>query len=442
MKKHLIEKYAKPVPRYTSYPSAPHFHSGVTHLDYSEWLKSIDTGKPVSLYLHVPFCEELCWFCGCNTKITKQYAPIKKYVALLKREIEMVRRTLEGQVDVSHIHWGGGSPTLLKDDDFELLMQTLRSAFNVLPDAEIAVEIDPRTLSQSLVKAFGRAGVTRASLGVQDFSQDVQKAINRYQPFDMVKKAVDALRVEGIKAINFDLIYGLPHQTVGKVVETAKLAVALNPDRLSVFGYAHVPWMKTHMRLIKDETLPDIFDRYEQSQAIAETLKEGGYAHIGLDHFAKPGDSLVHAASNHKLRRNFQGYTTDTAEALIGLGVSSISGLPAGYSQNHTSMHQYAAAIEEGTFAISKGIALEPADIIDRRIIEQFMCNLEVDTLTLSRAGKLPFALLRPMEEDGLIKISDDKIEITPEGRPFMRHVCAAFDRYFGDNKARHSVAV
>jgi oxygen-independent coproporphyrinogen-3 oxidase len=442
MEKHLIEKYAKPVPRYTSYPSAPHFHEGITQTSFVNWLGDIKRSEPISLYLHVPFCQELCWFCGCNTKITKQYEPIRKYVALLLKEIKLVSATIGQAVPVSHVHWGGGSPTMLRPEDFDALMQALRECFDILPDAEIAVEIDPRTLKQELIEAFGRNGVTRASLGVQDFSADVQKAINRIQPVDMVRDAVDALKAVGISAINFDLIYGLPHQTVEKVVKTARLASELNPDRLSVFGYAHVPWMKKHMRLIPDESLPSILERYDQSQAIAEALKGLGYCQIGLDHFAKPDDHLVQASEKGQLRRNFQGYTTDRAETLIGLGVSSISSLPSGYSQNHSSMHQYAAAIEGGGFAIARGVALQATDIIDRKIIEKLMCNLEVDIITLSRWGELPYEALWLMEEDGLITISTDKIEITPEGRPFMRHVCAAFDRYLVEKKAKHSIAV
>jgi oxygen-independent coproporphyrinogen-3 oxidase len=442
MKKHLIRKYAKPAPRYTSYPTAPHFHAGITASVFKDWLEIIDNTKPTSLYLHIPFCQELCWFCGCNTKITKQYTPVKKYAALLLKEIELVSDTLGKRVDVSHIHWGGGSPTLLKPEDFTEIMNALRARFNILPDAEVAVEIDPRTLSVDLTEIFGLAGVTRASLGVQDFNLDVQRAINRYQPFDMVEKAVTALRGVGIGAINFDLIYGLPNQSTTNVIETAKLAVKLDPDRLSVFGYAHVPWMKKHMRLIDEASLPDVHERYAQSKAITATLENAGYHHIGLDHFAKPNDSLTNASKSGELKRNFQGYTTDTAESLIGLGVSSISKLPSGYSQNHSSMHQYASAIEAGGFAVARGVELKASDILDRKIIERLMCDLSVDIITARLAGDLPYSALWPLEQDGLIKITAECIEITPKGRPFIRHVCAAFDKYLVEKKARHSIAV
>jgi oxygen-independent coproporphyrinogen-3 oxidase len=442
MEKHLINKYSAPVPRYTSYPTAPHFKVGITQSVFKGWLQAIDSKTPISLYLHIPFCQELCWFCGCNTKITKQYTPIKNYVALLLKEIELVSHTLGERVDVSHIHWGGGSPTLLKPEDFTEIMTMLRSKFNVLPGAEIAVEIDPRTLSADLVDAFGAAGVTRTSLGVQDFNLDVQKAINRYQPFDMVQKAVASLKGAGIAAINFDLIYGLPNQSVANVIETVKLAVKLDPDRLSVFGYAHVPWMKTHMRLIDEKMLPDAQARYVQSQAMTEALTRAGYCHIGLDHFAKPQDSLTRAAKAGDLKRNFQGYTTDSAAGLIGLGVSSISNLPTGYVQNHSSMHQYAAAIEAGEFALSRGVKLQQSDSLDRTIIERLMCDLRVDITIARLAGDIPYAALWRLEQDGLIEITPETIEITPKGRPFMRHVCAVFDKYLTGKKKQHSMAI
>ena len=442
MEKHLIEKYSKPVPRYTSYPTAPHFHDGITADDYKIWLENLDKGQPGSLYIHIPFCNELCWFCGCHTKITRQYKPVEKYVSLLIREIKLVAAALREPLDISHIHWGGGSPTLLSADDFTRISRVIARHFNILPDAEIAVEIDPRTLKKPLIDAFRIAGVTRASIGVQDFNPTVQDAINRHQPYELVARVVTELRDAGIEAINFDLIYGLPHQTVASVRETANQTIGLSPDRLSVFGYAHVPWMKSHMRMINSEDLPDIMARFHQANAIAETLQKVGYRHIGLDHFAKPDDELAQAVDKGQVRRNFQGYTTDLASALIGFGVSAIGNTPSGYVQNHSSMRQYTAAIEDGSFAISKGVATSEADHIQRKIIETLMCDFAVDIKLATSAFPLPRPLLAPLQQDGLIEITADELRITAKGRPFVRTVCAAFDQYLHNSEARHSVAV
>ena len=334
MDRTLLERYDRRVPRYTSYPTAPHFHQGINAATYERWLAAVGDDTPLSLYFHVPFCHEMCWYCGCHTKIVRRYQPVGDYAATMADEVTLIGGLLKARPPVTHMHWGGGTPTILSAEDLEHLMCNIRAGFNVAPDAEIAVEMDPRTMTEDRVQALARAGVNRASLGVQDFNDRVQKAINRIQPYEMTAQVVEWLRAAGIEAINFDLMYGLPYQTVEDVNRTVDLAASMRPDRVAVFGYAHVPWMKTHMKLIPDDSLPDAWQRFEQAEAAAERLAERGYRRIGLDHYALETDSMTKVLDEGHLRRNFQGYTTDEARALIGFGASSIGALPQGYVQN------------------------------------------------------------------------------------------------------------
>ena len=349
--------YDARVPRYTSYPTAPHFHDGVGVPEYREWLARLDAESAISLYFHVPFCTRMCWYCGCHTRVVERYEPITEYVEVLAREIELVAEAIADRPLVSHVHWGGGTPTMLSSAHFGALMSDLARRFRFSGDAEIAVEIDPRTLDDDRVAALADCGVTRASLGIQDLTPAVQRAVNRVQPFEMVADAVTALRQAGITQINFDLMYGLPTQTVDDVIDTVDRVVELTPDRLAVFGYAHVPWMKTHQRMINEVDLPDGPARWAQSEAAAERLVGHGYRRIGLDHFAAPGDAMTVAVDNGELRRNFQGYTTDGAEALIGFGASAIGALADGYVQNAVPFGQYADDIGDGRLAVRRGIA-------------------------------------------------------------------------------------
>ncbi len=352
------------IPRYTSYPTAPHFHAGVTAADYGAWLRAIPDAKPISLYLHIPYCHEMCWYCGCHTKVTRRYAPVRDYLATLREEIA---------------HVAAATPTIVTPDDFAAVMHHLRDNFAVADTAEVAVEIDPRTLSPEMVDAMAAAGVTRASLGVQDVNAHVQHAINRVQPFDRVADTVTALRGAGIAAINFDLMYGLPHQTVADVERTVDQGLTLEPDRVAAFGYAHVPWMKPHQKLIDETALPDAEARVRQADAIATRLAAGGYRPIGLDHFARPDDPLAVALAEGTLRRNFQGYTTDSAATVLGFGASAISTLRGGYTQNHPDLRAYARAVETDGLATTRGVAVTDDDRRRRAIIERLMCALTVD---------------------------------------------------------------
>lgn len=446
----LLAKYdGLRVPRYTSYPTAPHFSAAVGPEQYEGWLAAIAPGQSGSLYLHVPFCQSMCWYCGCHTKIVARYAPIAEYLAHLRREIGMVADRIPGRLTVRHIHFGGGTPTMMVPDDFEELMELLRERFDVVPEAEIAVEIDPRTLTESMAKALGRSGVNRASLGVQDFDQTVQEAINRIQPREMTERALAWLAAAGITSVNLDLMYGLPHQSVESVTRSAAIALEMKPDRLSVFGYAHVPWMKTHQKKIDESVLADTLGRWEQFAAISDTLAAAGYEAIGLDHFARPDDELAVLQSEGRLGRNFQGYTTDDAEVLLGFGASAIGALPQGYVQNAVPFDQYAKAIDAGQLPTGKGFALDDEDRLRRDIIVRLMCDLSVDVGDVAAEhGRDPatfdadLAAMGDLVADGVAVVEGRRVHVPDSARPLMRIVAARFDSYLSTGAGRHSRAV
>ena len=437
------------LPRYTSYPTAPHFSPDVTPKDYGNWLGAIGADETLSLYLHVPFCSQMCWYCGCHTKVVNSYAPIANYVDLLRREIEMVADALPGPRKVSHVHWGGGTPNLLSQDDFAGLMALLNERFELTQNAEVAVEVDPRQLDRGQAKALAAAGVNRASLGVQDFNAEVQHAINRIQPFEMVERCVADLRAAGITSINFDLLYGLPEQDLTRLERNLRLSAALRPDRIALFGYAHVPWMKKHQQLIDETTLPDGQARVKQAGFASKMLTWLGYKAIGLDHFALPEDPMVTALEAGKLHRNFQGYTLDEADVLIGLGVSAIGSLPLGYIQNSADFVAYAKAIRKCEFAVARGRELTNDDRLRRRAIEELMCHGKLELVDLCEAGQIPadsfdreLTKLKPMIADGLVEVAGRRITVTERGQSLVRVVCAVFDRYLNQNETRHSRAI
>ena len=449
MDRTLLERYDRRVPRYTSYPTAPHFHAGVNADTYERWLGEMGSDEPLSLYFHVPFCHEMCWYCGCYTKIVRRYEPIGDYAATMKDEVSLIGGMMGAKPPITHIHWGGGTPTILSAEDIEHLIGEVRESFNVAPDAEIAVEMDPRTMTEDRAKALARAGVNRASLGVQDFNENVQKAINRVQPFEMTAQVVNWLRDSGITAINFDLMYGLPYQTVDDIHRSVELAASLRPDRLAAFGYAHVPWMKTHQKMIPDEALPDAWERFAQAEAIAQGLADRGYRRIGLDHFALESDDMTEALDQGRLHRNFQGYTTDEASSLIGFGASSIGALPQGYIQNAQPLRGWGDAIRAGRPPIVKGIALTDEDRLRRGVIERLMCDLKVDLAAeTARYGETAehfrseIEMLEPMIADGIATVEGSIVGITEMGRPLMRTVCALFDTYLDSGIGKHSQAV
>jgi oxygen-independent coproporphyrinogen-3 oxidase len=445
----LLERYGGPVPRYTSYPTAPHFDETIGPDDYGAWLETIGADDALSLYLHVPFCAEMCWYCGCHTKVVRRYDPVRDYAALLREEAAIVGALIPSGPRVRHVHWGGGTPNMLSPDDFEALTEVLRRRFDFAENVEMAVEIDPRTAGADHAAAFARAGVTRVSFGVQDFNPHVQRAINRFQPFEQTAEVIERFRTHGIDEINLDLMYGLPHQTVADVIRTVDLTAELRPDRLALFGYAHVPWMKSHQRMIDEAALPDAAARMAQATAAADRLERHGYRRIGLDHFCHPDDPLAQAIDEGRLHRNFQGYTTDAADALLGFGASAIGQLKQGYIQNHAPLNRYADAIGEGRAAICRGYRLDAEDRLRAAVIEQLMCNLTIDVAAAAATHGAPadhfdaeMHMLAPMQRDGLIELNGSRLRITETGRPYLRTVCAAFDAYLRRGTAQHSIAV
>ena len=445
----LIARYDAPVPRYTSYPTAPHFLPVDADATYRQWLAEVPADAGLSLYLHVPFCKAMCWYCGCHTKVVNQAGPLLGYARLLCEEAGLLAGLLPPGPVVRCIHWGGGSPTILPDDSFLQVMRQLRAVFAVAEDAEISVEIDPRVLDAGKVETLARVGVNRASLGVQTFDPVVQRAVNRVQPLERVADAVVALRKAGILALNFDLMYGLPHQTVEGVLQTVDAAIGLRPQRLALFGYAHVPWMKRHQQLIDAAALPDSLARFEQSQAASERLEQAGYQRVGMDHFALADNPMAVAARAGALHRNFQGYTTDAAAVLLGLGASAIGALPQGYVQNAVEVPDYRRSLQQHRLPIARQRRVEADDRLRRALIERLMCDLRVDVAEVAAAhgcGVEVFAAeihrLQPLQADGLIECQGHEVRLTEVGRPFVRAVAAVFDRYLVTQAARHSKAV
>ena len=445
----LINKYDLRVPRYTSYPTAPHFNDTVDGEVYKKWLSELDPKPPLSLYFHIPFCDEMCWFCGCYTKIVKRYDPVKDYLGTLLNEIDLVADALPARMTAKHLHWGGGSPTMLKGEDWMAIMNKLRERFDVFDDAEIAVELDPRTATEDYVADLEAAGVNRASIGVQSYEAKVQEAIHRIQPYEMTKQVIEWLRKHNINHINMDLMYGLPHQDTDEIERMIDLTVDLQPNRIALFGYAHVPWMQSHQKMIKEEDLPDAEERWQQFTLAVDRLKERGYVQIGFDHFAHPDDNMANAVETGELHRNFQGYTTDTAPAMLGFGASAIGYLPQGYVQNERPLKAYRQAIDSGVLPAAKGIGLSTDDKLRRDIIEDIMCNLTVDLgarcaehgANVSDLDE-DIAKLSELVDDGICTVDGNTITVKDDGRPFIRLVASAFDTYFASGVGRHSKAV
>ncbi|QEE44031.1 oxygen-independent coproporphyrinogen III oxidase [Rhizobium sp. WL3] len=449
MRNSLLTKYSGAVPRYTSYPTAPHFHEAIDCGKYAQWLQAITAKERVSLYLHIPYCDRLCWFCACHTKHTLKYEPISIYLESLKKEIATVGALVNRDAAVTAVHFGGGSPTMLRPDDMIDLMASLRAAFRFADDVEISVEMDPNDLDEPRYDALAAIGMTRASLGVQDFHPEVQKAINRIQTFEQTKSVVDAVRARGVHSVNCDILYGLPYQTEATVAETVKDILSLAPDRIALFGYAHVPWMKKHQTMIKEEVLPGLEERFAQMNLAASMLVDAGYEPVGIDHFALPTDSMAIATREGRLRRNFQGYTDDAAEALIGLGASSIGQLPQGYVQNMPATGEYQRMADAGSLPVVRGIEVSDDDRLRRRVIEEIMCRFAFSFADLkSEFGHAVDAIIMEAKafsqsnQDGICLIEGDRFVITEAGRPFARTIAAVFDSYLSTGKGRHSIAV
>ncbi len=448
MKTDLLKKYSGPVPRYTSYPTAPQLNASIGAGEYALWLDEIAPGAAVSLYVHIPYCDRLCWFCACHTKQTLRYEPIAAYLKSLKNEIDMVAQLIP-EARISALHLGGGSPTMLKPEDMIGLVSHLKARFRFAADASISVEMDPNDLDEARYEALAEIGLTRASLGVQDFDPVVQQAINRLQTFEQTKGVVDAVRARGVRSVNCDLLYGLPHQTLASLERTVSDILTLDPDRIALFGYAHVPWMKKHQTMIPEEILPDAAARLRQMRHAAAMLRSAGYQPVGIDHFAKADDGLAVAAREGRLHRNFQGYTEDEAPVLIGLGASSIGRLPQGYVQNMPATGEYQRMADAGGLAVVRGFALSDEDRLRGHVIERLMCDFRFSFGDLrAKFGVAAEPLIAEarriaaLDQDGLCAVEPDVFCITETGKTFSRVVASWFDSYLAQAKGRHSIAV
>lgn len=440
----VLLRYAEqPSPRYTSYPTAPHFTEAVDAGTVRTWLADLPADATLSLYLHIPFCREICRYCGCHTYATRRDEPIASYTDTMAKEIALVAAATPAR-RVTHIAWGGGTPNILRSSQFRTLCARLRERFDLSGLIEHAVEIDPRLLTADMAHVLGEEGVTRASLGVQDVNPHVQAAIGRIQCDKLVRNAVQMLRAAGVGAVSIDLMYGLPLQTVEDVRRSARVAAALAPDRLATFGYAHVPWFKKRQRLIDEADLPGTEMRFAQAAALREELEASGFVALGFDHFARSDDPLAKAAKAHAMKRSFQGFSCDTADALVGLGASAISTYPQGYAQNAPEPGAWSRAIDAGHLATARGVALNDDDRTRRAIIDRLLCDFAVDLAPFGGAQRFSDALGRcgQLVRDGLAQLDGDRVVVTPRGRPFARLVAEAFDAYRADGAARHSRSV
>lgn len=441
----VVKRYSAPVPRYTSYPTAPHFSNSIGPQEYGSWLDALAPEARLSLYMHIPFCNTLCWYCGCSTKAVQRYEPVATYLESLKAEMALVARHLKAGQRTSHIHWGGGTPNILSTTDIEVIAEATRTHFNVAENAEFAIEVDPRALDGERIAAFARAGVNRVSVGVQDFDEQVQTAINRHQSFEMTRDVIATFRAHGIDGINVDLVYGLPHQTRDSAQRTIEKVLTLQPSRIAIFGYAHLPSRFKHQTLIDDDTLPGVIERFAQANRLAHALSAAGYVRIGLDHFARPDDPLA----TGPVARNFQGYTTDAADALIGLGATAIGRLPDGYVQNAVPTADYQRRIAEGNLATVRGIHLSEADRMRGFVIERLMCDLAFPAHELvDRFGAAAQPLIEEAQalveadRDHLVEADGTSFRVTERGRPFVRAIASCFDSYLAASEARHASGI
>lgn len=437
---YLPEFAQEQLPRYTSYPPANRFSGGVGPATAAAALSALPASAELSLYLHIPYCQKLCWYCGCHTSVPTQADPVDSYIDALEAEIAQVAALTPSTARVTRVHFGGGSPDILTPAQIDRLFAALRRGFSFKRYPEIAAESDPRGLSREVIDAFARNGLTRASLGVQVLDRSVQERINRIQPAAAIETSIRALRAAGVEGINIDMMYGLPGQTLGHVVETATFAAMQDVDRVAVFGYAHVPWMKKHQKGISTDDLPSGEARFRQAEAAARTLEQAGYLPIGFDHFAAPGDPLAAAARQGQLHRNFQGYTEDASTALIGLGASSISSLPGLIYQNVADSAHYREALAERRSPVVRGAVLSEEDLRVGRLIERLLCDFEVD---LPEDANIPsLDRLQRAISAGLAERSGRRLSVTSRGRPYVRNVAACFDPDLAPQAGRHSLAV
>ncbi|MDX2256683.1 MAG: oxygen-independent coproporphyrinogen III oxidase [Pseudanabaenaceae cyanobacterium bins.39] len=454
--RNLIHKYNCPVPRYTSYPPATELKEDFNSQDFHEAIAAGNRQQtPLSLYCHIPFCDTPCYFCGCNTIITPRKEFAEPYLIYLMRHIAQIAPLVSRDRAVEQMHWGGGTPNYLEIAQIERLWQCLQENFTFATDAEISIEVNPRSLTREYLQRLRELGFNRISFGIQDFNLQVQQAVNRIQPEEMLFTGMNWMREVGFEGVNVDLIYGLPHQNLDTFRETISKTISLNPDRIAVFNFAYVPWLKPLQKRLPQEAMPSSAEKLEIVQMTIETLTNHGYVFIGMDHFAKPDDELAIAQREGNLHRNFQGYTTKPESDLLGFGMTSISMLQNIYIQNHKKLKQFYQSIDEGDLPIERGFTLNADDILRRSIIMELMCQFELSQpeieakyhLTCDRDFSKYFdrekSQLQHLEADGLVRLEGDQIIVTPAGRLLIRNIASVFDTYMQtDNTGRFSKAV
>ncbi len=442
----LVAKYDGFGPRYTSYPTADRFHDGFTAASYVDALAERNhtrVAQPLSLYVHLPFCNTICYYCACNKVLTKDHGRSAKYIRYVEREIAMVGALVEGAPPVTQLHWGGGTPTFLARDEMTALMTALRAHFAFAADAEISIEVDPRKVSADTIEFLGELGFNRMSVGIQDFDPDVQKAVNRIQSEEETRAVIDAARRSGFVSVNVDLIYGLPRQTVSGFSTTLDRVIAAAPDRVALYSYAHVPHLFKPQRRIAIAELPSPSDKLAILALAIAKLSDAGYVYIGMDHFAKPADELAVAQRERKLHRNFQGYSTQPDRDLIAFGISAIGKVGAAYIQNVKTLDEYYAKLDERVLPVLRGVLLDADDLLRRDVIQKLMCNFDLDFAEIERTHGIRFAetfaaelaALVPLAADGLVTIAKDRLQVTERGRLLVRTVAMNFDRYLRERQ-------
>lgn len=427
----LLTQYNQPLPRYTSYPPATELSAEFEMNDFRAAIEFGNTQQTaLSLYCHIPFCETPCYFCGCNTIITQRREVAEPYLGYLARQIRQTAQLVSSQRPVHQLHWGGGTPNYLDQQQIEFLWNQLHRYFQIDAAAELSIEVNPRYLDRSTVHFLRQLGFNRISFGIQDFNPEVQAAVNRIQPEALLFNVMDWVREAGFDSVNVDLIYGLPFQTAETFQQTVEKTIALNPDRIAVFNFAYVPWLKPIQKRIAERTLPDSAEKLKILQTAIADLTHSGYVFIGMDHFAKPDDELAIAQRAGQLHRNFQGYTTKPDTDLLGFGVTSISMLQNVYVQNHKRLKDYYGVIDAGQLPIEKGVRLSLDDLTRRKAIMELMCQFQLSNRDFNDYIVEALPQLDRLEADGLINLSTDGIEVTSVGRLLIRNIAAVFDRY------------
>jgi len=446
----LIRKYDVSGPRYTSYPTADRFVEAFGDTELRQWLAKRNIGgisQPLSVYLHLPFCESICYYCGCNKVVTRDHSRSAKYIRYLERELALAAPLLGDERRICQLHWGGGTPTFLARDEMSALMSALNARFERAADFECAIEIDPRHCPPGLLAFLAELGFNRISLGVQDFDAEVQKAVHRIQPEDLVARVMAQARACGMRSVNFDLIYGLPKQTLDSFNRTLDRVIALGPDRIALYSYAHLPTVFKPQRRIVPADLPSAETKLEILTLAIGRLTRAGYLYIGMDHFARPGDELAIAQRQGRLQRNFQGYSAYPESDLVGLGISAIGRMGPTYYQNHKRLDEYYAALDDGRLPVARGLELSQDDLVRRAVIQALACHFRVSIESIELAYLVDFAScfapemkdLQRLQAEGLVDLTDEWISVTPRGRLLVRVICMVFDRYLREARARAS---